>query len=85
VTRAIGHPSGQTLLDLRAKNVALNHTQGIDRGYVLTNLNPQTAGVIRSALEKELGWNIISAATTVANVKKRTAEAKSEGAVVSSG
>ncbi len=65
--------------------VAMNHVEGLDRDYILSKLNVATAGEIRSALETELGWNVLDAATAVANEKQRAGEAKAEGAVVSAG
>jgi hypothetical protein len=65
--------------------VAMTHVEGLDRDYILSKLNAATAGEIRSALEGELGWNILDAATAAANEKKRADEAKAEGAVVSGG
>lgn len=66
-------------------DVAMPHLEGIDRDYVVSKLNVATAGEIRSALESELGWNILDAATAAANEKKRAEEAKAEGAVISAG
>lgn len=57
----------------------------IDQAYVLSSLNAVSAGRIKGALEKKLGWNILDAATGAANRQKRIDEARAEGAVVSAG
>lgn len=63
--------------------VASKHLPELDVEYVRRNLNPMTASEIRSELEAALGWNIIEAATTAANERKRVEEARAEGSVVS--
>jgi hypothetical protein len=62
--------------------VVTSHVSGIDESYVRGRLDESNASRIRGALERELSWDILEAATTAANKKARADEARAEGAVI---